>query len=227
MTFQQTMQALEKSGTAQNRKVYARHGIGAAMFGVSWAALDALAKQIGRDQALAESLWKTGNHDARVLATKIADPAAMPARVLDAWAKGLDNYVIADAVAKLAAATRFARARADRWSAAAPEFVSSAGWHVVGILAMQENDLPESYFREHLETIESDIHRRKNRVRHAMNQALICIGLRGAALRKQALAAARRIGTVEVDHGETGCKTPDAAAYVAKTMRRRRARKRA
>jgi hypothetical protein len=28
------------------------------------------------------------------------------------------------------------------------------------------------------------------------------------------LAAAARIGPVEVDHGETGCKTPDAAAYI-------------
>ena len=28
--------------------------------------------------------------------------------------------------------------------------------------------------------------------------------------------AARRIGEVHVDHGETGCKTPDAAAYIQK-----------
>lgn len=33
---------------------------------------------------------------------------------------------------------------------------------------------------------------------------------------------AARIGKVEVDHGETGCKTPDAAVYIRKTLERRK-----
>ena len=37
------------------------------------------------------------------------------------------------------------------------------------------------------------------------------------ALAAVATAAADRIGKVEVDHGGTGCKTPDAASYIAKT----------
>jgi len=40
------------------------------------------------------------------------------------------------------------------------------------------------------------------------------------------LAAAKRIGKVEVDHGETGCKTPDAAAYIRKVLDHRRKKKR-
>jgi hypothetical protein len=31
------------------------------------------------------------------------------------------------------------------------------------------------------------------------------------------MAAAKRIGTVDVDHGDTACKTPDAAATIDKT----------
>ena len=49
-----------------------------------------------------------------------------------------------------------------------------------------------------------------------MNNALINIGTRNASLRKKATAAAKRIGKVAVDHGETNCKTPDAAAYIKK-----------
>lgn len=67
----------------------------------------------------------------------------------------------------------------------------------------QEGTVPCNY----LGTIEKEIHSRKNRVRHAMNGALISIGFRRPSLTKQALAAAKRIGKVEVDHGETGCKT--------------------
>ena len=74
----------------------------------------------------------------------------------------------------------------------------------------------------HLATIEGEIHARKNRVRDAMNSALIAIGIRNDALEEQALAAATRIGKVEVDHGETGCKTPDAADYIRRTLDRRR-----
>jgi hypothetical protein len=65
--------------------------------------------------------------------------------------------------------------------------------------------------------VESKIHTSKNWVKYAMNNALINIGVRNSVLEKKAIAAAKRIGVVEVDHGETGCKTPDAAAYIKKT----------
>jgi hypothetical protein len=61
--------------------------------------------------------------------------------------------------------------------------------------------------------VERRIHGSKNRVRSAMNNAVIAIGSRSPALAEAATATARRIGRVEVDHGETDCKTPDAAAY--------------
>ena len=44
MNLQETIQQLEEMGTAQNRKVYARHGVGQTMFGVSYANLNKLAK---------------------------------------------------------------------------------------------------------------------------------------------------------------------------------------
>ena len=55
-----------------------------------------------------------------------------------------------------------------------------------------------------------------------MNQAVISIGVRNETLQEKALAAARAIGKVKVDHGETSCKTPDAAAYIKKTIEHRK-----
>ena len=75
MSFRTIMAGLRTTGTEQNRKVYARHGVGKKMYGVSYANLKKLKKQIGTDHALAEKLWGSGNHDARVLATMVADPA--------------------------------------------------------------------------------------------------------------------------------------------------------
>jgi 3-methyladenine DNA glycosylase AlkD len=44
-----------------------------------------LLKKIGVDHELARQLWDTGNHDARTLAMKIADPAAATLADLDRW----------------------------------------------------------------------------------------------------------------------------------------------
>jgi hypothetical protein len=39
-------------------------------------------------------------------------------------------------------------------------------------------------------------------------------------LEQKAIEIAREIGKVEVDHGVTSCKTPDAEAYIKKTRER-------
>jgi hypothetical protein len=73
-----------------------------------------------------------------------------------------------------------------------------------------------------LAKIEKEIHGSPNWARYAMNGALISIGVFKPTLRKKAIAAAKRIGKVEVDHGETHCKTPDAAPYIEKAWKRKR-----
>lgn len=224
MTLEQAMSALEKAGTAQCRKIYTRHGVAGAQFGVSHAALAALTKSIKTDHALATALWETGNYDARLLATMIADPAAITDRQLDSWASDLDNYCLADAFAKLATKTRFARAKAQQWAASREEWIGRAGWHLHAFRAMSDREIADEEMEALVATIEREIHTRKNRVRDAMNAALIVIGARNPRLTQKALAAANRIGVVDVDHGETGCKTPDAAEYIAKMLARQEAK---
>jgi 3-methyladenine DNA glycosylase AlkD len=149
----------------------------------------------------------------------------MTASMLDAWVRRVDNYGLADALAKLAARTPHARAKAEQWAASKQEWTGRVGWVVIAILAMADKELSDDYFERHLETIEGAIHSAKNYTRAAMNNAVIAIGTRNPALEKRAIAAARRIGTVEVDHGETGCKTPDAEAYILKARARAQKKK--
>jgi 3-methyladenine DNA glycosylase AlkD len=222
MTIQETIKALEKAGTAQNRKVYTRHGVKEPVFGVSFANLKALAKKIRTDHALAEALWKTGNHDARILATMIADPDELTVGTMNAWVKDLDNYVIADALGGLVGRTKHARKKADQWAKSKSDYVGQVGWNIVSGMALAGHLGDSAYFREHLDTIEREIHQRKNRTKHAMNMALCAIGIGCKGLQEEAIAAAKRIGKVEVDHGETGCKTPDAAAYIKRAAGRKR-----
>jgi hypothetical protein len=88
---------------------------------------------------------------------------------------------------------------------------------LVGALAMRDEDTPDAWFAERLAVIEKSIHASPNTQRLAMLSALIAIGCRSAALRKAVTASAKRIGKVEIDHGDTACKTPEPAPTLEKT----------
>lgn len=224
MTATEVMSELERAGTAQNRKVYARHGARGEMFGVSFAKLRELKKKIRTDQSLAEALWETGNMDARMLAVMVADPESFGKRDLDSWMRQIDYYTLADVYVKeVVAKSPHARDRLDKWIETDHEWIGRAGWVLLANLAMDADcTLTDEVLGSYIERIEKEIHTARNLTRDAMNSALIAIGIRNENLRKRATAAATRIGKVVVDHGETACKTPDAVPYMDRAWQRRK-----
>ena len=223
MSVSLILDEMKALGTEQARKTYRRHGVRGEQYGVSYAELKKLKSKIKIDDGLATQLWSTGNHDARVLALMIADPKNADTVRLDSWVRDLENYVLTDAFSGYVAQTALAREKVEQWTQSDDEWVGSAGWNILGELASNDSNLPDGYFERYLGPIERDIHRRKNRVRHAMNGSLIAIGGRNASLEEKALAVAAVIGRVVVDHGDTNCKTPDAATYVSKLRARKTA----
>ena len=179
---------------------------------MSFANLDKLKKQIDTEHLLAQRLWNSGNVDARHLALMIADPKEATEELLDSWVKGLNYFMLCDLLAGFVGKTKFAKQEAEAWIKSKDEWRGRAGWNLLGALAMQDGNLPDGYFEKYLELIENTIHQSKNFTKHAMNNALIAIGIRNLSLQKKAMAVAKKIGKVEVDHGETNCQTPDATA---------------
>jgi 3-methyladenine DNA glycosylase AlkD len=225
MELSAALAELETAGTEQNRKVYRRHGAREPLYGVSFATLRAMAKRAKRDQPLALGLWASGNYDARILACMVADPTSATERDLDAWLTEIDVYVLVDVfVVSLASQVPGVRDRADRWTASGRDWTSQAGWDLYAQLALHDADLDDAFFEALLERIEAGIGGAGNRTRHSMNGALIAIGARNERLRPEAEAAGERIGRVVVDHGQTGCVTPDAVPYIASIWDRRAAR---
>ena len=225
MILQEVMKQLEAWGTAQNRKIYARHGASENMFGVSFANLYKFQKQIKVDHELAQQLWETGNIDAQVMATLVADPQAMTDKQAEEWVKGVSNYGLAEMLGRFLSKSPLARQKAEKWRKSKDEWIASVGWILICGLAMEDRELPDEYFDPYLKLIESGIHKQKNRVRYEMNGALIAIGLRSDKLEKKAVEVAKKVGKVEVDHGETNCKTPDAAEYIKKAQAYRHKKK--
>lgn len=224
MTLEAAMASLAAAGTAQNRKVYARHGAPEPLFGVSFAHLHALQKKIRADHALAIALWATGNTDARHLATLVADPAAARPALLAAWVRDCNYGGLAGLFAsRVVAPGPHARSRALAWIDSPRPLTAYTGWQVVACGAERADVFTDEDLLPLVERLAATIHTAPNDVRHAMNAALIGIGARDGACAGAALAAAARIGRVEVDHGQTCCKTPDAAAYIRKTLAHRHA----
>lgn len=224
MTLAEVMRELESMGTEQNRRIYRRHGFGDDQFGVSFGNLHKLAKSIKKDNVLAAALWETGNGDARNLATLIADPKTLSERKLQAWIGSLTCHLHADLLgSKVAAKHPEAAKIMERCMKARADLVQQVGWEIASVRATN-GSMSDDEAERLLRTIEQTIHMAPNRTRHAMNGALIAIGLRGPAFKKKAVAAARRIGKVEVDHGETGCVTPDAESYILKAAARKKAK---
>ncbi len=228
-TVPKILKELEKLGTAQNRKTYGRHGVTGEMFGVSYANLKILEKRLKKEGSacLAYELWAAGNHDGCVLAAKIANPTSMTQNLANQWVRDVSNRVVLADLSTLIAQTSFATKLADQWIAASmtrSEMKNAAGWSLIGGIATKTDgpEIPNAWFSEKLKQLEADITAAPNYTKYTMAYTLIALGSRTPALRKSVEAAAKRIGKIEVDHGETSCKTPEVIPYLAKVWARRK-----
>jgi 3-methyladenine DNA glycosylase AlkD len=215
------MAELKKKGKEQTRKIYARHGMATDnMFGVSVADLKVIAKKIKGQQALAGELFATGNVDAMYLAGIVADGSVMTKPELNAWAEGAANLQMISeyTVPWVTVENPHARKLALQWMKSKKEGVAASGWCTyAGLVATKPDDALD--FKEIeglLSAAVKGIHGAQNRVRYTMNVFVISVGIYVKPLLKQAKAAARQIGEISVDVGETACKVPLASAYIEK-----------
>lgn len=221
-TCEQVMTQLEAAGSEQTRNTYRRHGVTGDMFGVSYATLKAMDKQVAHDSELAEQLWASGNHDARVFACWIAEEEKITTGQLRTWAKDITYPGLGGELASLAAFSRFGPGLSKTWRESKNDLHSAMGWGIVATLAMQpdrpasEGGMSDAELLACLADIEARIHSAPNRTRMHMNNALIAIGCRESTA-DAARAVAARVGAVDVDHGDTACKTPVAAESIEKT----------
>jgi hypothetical protein len=111
-----------------------------------------------------------------------------------------------------------ARELAMEWTGSSKEHIASSGWAAYAGLCAT---LPD----EKLDLIEIDgllsrtireIHTVSDHLRSRMNSFVIAVGSYVMPLQSQAKEAARRIGAVSVDLGDTDCKVPLAMAYIEK-----------
>jgi 3-methyladenine DNA glycosylase AlkD len=186
---------LRSMGSEKDRAGMARYGINVEnAFGVSVYKLRWIAKRLGTDHALALALWATGNHEARLLACFVDDPAAVTEKQFEAWARDFDSWDICDqATTSLFDLTKHAWPKAVAWAARDEEWVKRAGFTLMAGLAVHDKSATDQAFRKLLPAIGRGAFDDRNFVKKAVNWALRNIGKRNRALNAAAIACAEKI----------------------------------
>ena len=137
-----------------NRAGMARFGINTQnAYGISIRDLRPLAKTIGRDHDLALQLWRSGIHEARILASFIDEADKVGEEQIDTWVADFDSWDLCDQVVDLFIATPFADEKIHAWASAEPEFVKRAAFAMIARRAVRQKKLPDETFLAYLDLI--------------------------------------------------------------------------
>jgi len=166
--------------------------------GISMPALRELAREIGKDHALADQLWEAGIHESRILACLIDNPREVTERQMDRWVSDFNSWDLCDqCCGNLFDKTKFAYSKALEWSGRDEEFVKRAGFAMMASLAVHDKRADDDAFEPFFPRIISEAADDRNYVKKAVNWALRQIGKRNRALHKRAIAVAKELQEID------------------------------
>ncbi|MEX2172401.1 MAG: DNA alkylation repair protein [Pirellulales bacterium] len=223
MTAAEILKELKPLGSESYKKTMLRHGAQEPCFGVKIEELQKIRKRIKQDYQLAIDLFDTGVYDAMYLAGLVADDLRMTKKDLTRWINQAHSPTIAEyTVPWVAAEGKHGWELGLEWIDSKQERIAAAGWATIcNVVSIKDDaDLDLSELKRLLARVQKTINEQPNRVRYAMNAFVISLGCYVKSLTEAALKAAAKIGTIEVDMGDTACKVPSAVEYIQKVQKR-------
>jgi 3-methyladenine DNA glycosylase AlkD len=188
----EAMRLLGNPAEVEERKRFAI--VSEKAFGLRVPQVRQLAKEVGRNHQLALALWKTGYHEAQLLASMIADPKQVTPALVDTWTHEFASWDVCDqCVGNLFQKLPFAEEKMMEYSTAQEEFVKRTAFSLMAMMAVHHKKSPDSRFIAWLPILEREAWDGRNFVKKAINWALRQIGKRNPQLCAQALACAERI----------------------------------
>jgi 3-methyladenine DNA glycosylase AlkD len=162
--------------------------------GVRMGDIQKLGRQLGRDHALAQALWKTGVYEARMLCAYVDEPERVTAAQMDAWARDFDNWAICDTLCfALWFRTPHAFGKIRQWATRREEFVKRAAFALLASVALKDREAGDARFRRCLHLIEKAAGDERNFVKKGVNWALRGVGERNLALHADAVKLAAKL----------------------------------
>jgi 3-methyladenine DNA glycosylase AlkD len=171
-----------------------RYGINTHQtLGISIYELRRIAKTVEPSHTLAEELWTTGIHEARILASYIERPEWVSEEQMERWALDFDSWDVCDQVCGLFEETKYAYAKSFAWSERPQEFVKRAAFAIIAGLAVHDQQASDEKLAQFLPVIACQSTDERNFVKKAVNWALRNLGKRNQVLNKMAVETARQI----------------------------------
>ena len=163
-------------------------------YGISAPVLHVFARHIGKDQSLAEQLWSSGIHEARILAVLVGESEKITSAQMERWVRDFDSWDLVDtACCYLYASAKPAWDKIYEWSTRRSEFEKRAAFSLAAYLAYKDKVAEDAKFERFLPVIEREAYDERNFVRKAVNWALRNIGKRNLQLNGAAISSAQRI----------------------------------
>lgn len=199
MQYNDIIQKIKSHADPEAVKGMARFGINPEnTYGVSVYALRKIAREIGKDHELAQELWASGIHEARLLASFIDKPEMVTETQLENWVKEIDSWDVCDlCCSNLFDQTKFAHEKAAEWSERGEEFVKRAGFVLMAALSVHDKKATDEDFIKFLSMIKREATDERNFVKKAVNWALRQIGKRNLNLNKMAIKMAEEIKQID------------------------------
>jgi len=197
--YSDIIKKLESLSDPEAVKGMARFGINPEnTYGVSIPKLRKVAKETGRNHALAQQLWVSGIHEARILASMIDEPEMVTAAQMESWVSDFDSWDVCDqCCSNLFDKTGFAHRKAGEWSDRGAEFVKRAGFVMMATLAVHDKKAADEEFLKFLPVIKRESTDNRNFVKKAVNWALRQIGKRNLNLNRIAIKTAEEIQQID------------------------------
>jgi 3-methyladenine DNA glycosylase AlkD len=161
--------------------------------GVGVPDIRAVAKGCGTDHDLARVLWCTGIHEARILATLEADPAAISDEDMESWAADLSSWDVCDFAADLFGRTPAGIAKIPSWTRRSEGYVKRCAFSMMARRAVSAKNAPDREFLDYLLVIRHGATDPRNEVKKGVSWALRQIGKRNRAFHAAAVEEAERI----------------------------------
>lgn len=195
MQLKEVINWLKSHANRKNAEGMARFGISSNnTLGISLYDLRPFAKTIPKNHKLALELWRTGIHEARLLAPMIDIPSETTEEQLEAWVKDFDSWDIVDqCCGNLFKDTKFAKKKIVEWSKRKEEFVKRTAFALICEFAFHDKTMKDEEFENYFVLIKREATDERNFVRKAVNWALRNIGKRNLALNKKAIKIAEEI----------------------------------
>ena len=195
MKYEEILKRLKSLSNPKAVAGMARYGISQKNnYGVSVGTLRKIAKEIGRNQQLAQKLWSSGIRDARILAALVNDPKMITEEQMESWVKDFGSWDICDlCCGHLFDKTQFAYQKAVEWSSREEEFVKRAGFVLMAGLTVHNKKAVDEEFLKFLPIIKREATDNRNYVKKAVNWALRQIGKRNINLNEKAIETAKEI----------------------------------